>query len=241
MARLEPSHWVCFVLQGIFLTPFNSFKTWSNPIYSWELSFQFSMSNVFQMKLWSCRRILWLCFWRFLKGGSRDIGALVDCLCASCFCLSLQILSGGLRSCCLIVWSCDCSSGGVVFVGSWFSLSAMWWQGLQKFWRYCFNMSQVICSLSSFFLVSLCRMSLRATSILSNGLLIIPKVPNFLGGYPKLLEGLPRDCKWCTGKSAPWLTFSLSHDGEGFEGLLPSSPTGFWCSRISSCSMRRRG
>ena len=99
MARLEPSHWVCFVLQGIFLTPFNSFKTWSNPIYSWELSFQFSMSNVFQMKLWSCRRILWLCFWRFLKGGSRDIGALVDCLCASWFRLSLLISSGGIWSC----------------------------------------------------------------------------------------------------------------------------------------------
>ena len=91
-----------------------------------------------------------------------------------------QIFYVGLRSCQPIVWSFDHSSVGVLFGGSCFSLSSLWWQVLQTFWRECFALSRGIFSLPSFLLFSLRRMSRQAYSCLSNGILIIPKVANFL-------------------------------------------------------------
>ena len=61
----------------------------------------------------------------------------------------------------------------------------------------------------------------------STGCLIVPKVPNFIGGSPKLSDVLLHDCKRSPGKSAPFLLSYLSHYGEGVNGLLPFYTTNF--------------
>ena len=68
-----------------------------------------------------------------------------------------------------------------------------------------------------------------------------PLAHGFLGGSLKLSEGLLHNCEQHYGKYSTCLLFSLSCDGEGFNGLIPFSPAGFLCSRIYSCSVSRRG
>ena len=54
-----------------------------------------------------------------------------------------------------------------------------------------------------------------------------PKVPNFLGGYPNLLEVIFCDWERCPRKSANFPLFSSYHDGEGLDCLFPFSLTVF--------------
>ena len=52
------------------------------------------------------------------------------------------------------------------------------------------------------------------------------RCPVFLGGSPKLPEGLLRDYEWHTGKSAPFLIFPPLTTNKGIDGMLPFSLTG---------------
>ena len=61
----------------------------------------------------------------FYKRGSKDVSAIVDCPHVRWICLSLPISLGGPHSCLRIVLSSDRSSGGVLFGGSWFSISSL--------------------------------------------------------------------------------------------------------------------
>ena len=87
-----------------------------------------------------------------------------------------------LRSCIRVVWSYDCSSGGVLFVGYCLSLSSLWWQGLRKIWSDWFAPSRGICSLTSFLLVSWKWSSWQDASLLSNGIFGLAVFPRDLWG-----------------------------------------------------------
>ena len=88
------------------------------------------------------------------------------------------------------------------------------------FWRDCVALFQGVCSLSSF--------SSSHDGEGLDGIFVIPKAPNCIVGSPKFLEGLLCNSEQHPRKSAPFLLFSLSHDREVVDGLLPFSLTGFF-------------
>ena len=78
-----------------------------------------------------------------------------------------------------------------------------------------------------FFIVSCRRRFQQDASLLSDGLFIIPKIPNVIGGSLNFLEVLLHDCEQRTGKSDHCHLFLSSRYGEGVDGLLTFSSTVF--------------
>ena len=157
-------------------------------------------------------KIFWLCFWCFSKGGSRYTSRLSFRFCVSWIRLFFLISLGGIRSCLWIAWLSHARLAA--FSSGSFSLFL---PTLSMVFRGSCN--GLIFSVSESLLPAFFFHNIMKDKVL-NGWFIVPKVLNFLGGSPKLLEEMLRGCEQHPGKSAPFHLFSLSYDGEYFNGMF---------------------
>ena len=174
------------------------------------------MSGLFRKRFRSFQRLFWSFFQRFPKEGSGDVRKLVGCIQSNWFYLYLMISLGGLCSCQHIVCSSHPCMVALFLGGYLLSLCSLWWKGGPKFSEGLIESYPSLIFSLSYYIEGLDR------------LLVISKVPNYFGGYLKFLEGLVRDCTWRPGKSANFLLYYLSRDGEGLNEMFSLSPTGLY-------------
>ena len=140
------------------------------------------------------------------KGALEMLENLLAVSAQSGFVCPLRPLQGGLIYCGRIAWSSDWSSGGVISGESCFFISSLWWKGDPK------SSEWLLYLYFGSLLPALFFPQIMTENFLM-GFLIVPKVPNFLGGSPKLSKGLLHDCKRRPRKSAPFLMSYSYHDG----------------------------